>query len=262
MTLGNYTRGNTPQTERADARQVKNNAGGYVFKTDDEQRLTRFLVLGVDKGTYYVNAPKLTRENVEFLEGYIRKNARAFIDTVAAVSREGRAKSNTPAIFALALALNDAPVADNPYVRSKFNEIVRTGTHLFEFNQFVENLGGWGSAKRKAVAGWYESRTPAQQALQAVKYRQRNGWTHKDALRLSHAKPHASVAEFVLGKPFEATEETRILEGFEKAQAAKTVAEVVKAVREYNLPWEAVPTQFHNELALWKALFESGNFKG
>ena len=262
MTLSQFNRNETAQTVKARADQVKNNAGGYTFTVTDAERLRRFLILGVDAGTYYVTTPELVRKNVDFLSVFVKRDARAFIDIVAEVSKGGHAKSNTPAIFALALALNDAPAQDKAYIRGRFNEIVRTGTHLFEFSQFVENLGGWGSAKRKAVAGWYEGRTAEKQAFQVVKYRQRNGWTHKDTLRLSHAKPDANVANFALGKPFEGAEETRILEGFARVQGATTIDEVVGLVNDYGLTWEAVPTQFHKELKLWKTLFESGNLQG
>ena len=36
----------TPQTQRADETQIKNNAGGYVFALSDMDRAKRFLILG------------------------------------------------------------------------------------------------------------------------------------------------------------------------------------------------------------------------
>ena len=36
----------TAQTQRADKREVKNSAGGYVFKTKDMVQVRRFLILG------------------------------------------------------------------------------------------------------------------------------------------------------------------------------------------------------------------------
>ncbi|MGC7304367.1 TROVE domain-containing protein, partial [Mycobacteroides abscessus subsp. abscessus] len=52
----------TPQSQQADPRQVKNSAGGYTFTIDDEALLHRFLTLGTDGGTYYTNAPDLTKD--------------------------------------------------------------------------------------------------------------------------------------------------------------------------------------------------------
>lgn len=42
---------------------------------------------------------------------------------------------------------------------------------------------------RRAVAGWYNDMPAERLAYQAVKYRQRDGWSHRDALRLAHPDP-------------------------------------------------------------------------
>ena len=49
--------------------------------------------------------------------------------------------------------------------------------------------GMWGRALRKAVADWYNEKGGMALALAVTKYKQRNGWSHKDLLRLSHLKP-------------------------------------------------------------------------
>ena len=64
--------------------------------------------------------------------------------------------------------------------------VCRTSTHLFQFATFVEGFRGWGRALRRAVGGWYAARSPESLAYQAVKYRQRDGMTHRDLLRLAH----------------------------------------------------------------------------
>lgn len=45
--------------------QVRNNAGGYGWAVDKWTRLDRFLVLGSEGGTYYVEEKELTRRNAE-----------------------------------------------------------------------------------------------------------------------------------------------------------------------------------------------------
>ena len=64
--------------------------------------------------------------------------------------------------------------------------VARTGTHLFQFATYVEQFRGWGRGLRRAVAGWYTEKEAGALAYQAVKYRQRDGWTHRDLLRLAH----------------------------------------------------------------------------
>lgn len=246
------------QTEQARPDQVKNNAGGFVFKVDDKVRLERFLILGTDGGTYYASERDHTKQAVGFLTNLAASNPTLFIETVVDVSVNNRAAKNSPAIFALAVAMNHVPQTYKSAVREAVSKVCRTSTHLFEFAQYVENLGGWGRAKRGAVAGWYQSKTPDQMAFQAVKYRQRNGWTHRDLLRLSHPALGAEfvpTVNFILGK--EDAGAPRVIEGFHKVQAATTAKQVVQIVTEYNLPWEAVPTQFLNDADLWVAMVEN-----
>jgi|SRR5687767_562990 len=252
----------TVQTSQAKPEQVKNSAGGFVFKVSDQSRLERFLIIGTDGGTYYVGEQELTQDNIDFITEFLRKDAKTVIDTVVNISDNGRALRNSPAIFTLALAMNTVPEDMKSYVRQAVNKVCRTATHLFEFNQYIENLGGWGRAKRKAVAEWYTSKSPSKLAYQAIKYRQRNGWTHRDALRISHAKlgpEYAGTVNWILGKRGEwnAGNVPSIVLGFEHAQATDSIDTIVSLVHEYNLPWEAIPTQFHKEPKLWKALLES-----
>lgn len=245
-----------PQTTRVKGNQVENNAGGYVFEITPKSRVERFLILGTDSSTYYTSARDLTKQNYDFLIALSETDARSLVDTVVEVSTSGRAAKNSPAIFALAVAMNHAPEHDKAYVRAAVAKVCRTSTHLFEFAQYVENLGGWGRSKRGAVAGWYESKTPDELALQVVKYRQRDGWTHRDLLRLSHPKGlDSGILGFVLDKPTEVA--PRTIEGFRKVQAVRSAAEAIALVTEYRLPWETVPTQFLRDADLWKAFVDN-----
>lgn len=254
--LKNVNTHKTVQTERADSRQVKNNAGGFVFKVSEWDRLERFLILGTDGGTYYVKQVDLTEQNVDFVRTLLKQDVAEVISRVVDVSINARAKSNSAALFVLALAMNTDGI-DKSIVKNAVNKVARTATHLFEYTQYLENLGGWGRAKRESVANWYAEKSIEQLALQIVKYRQRNGWTHRDTLRLAHPKNlHAGIVEFALGKNHGVV--PRIIDGFEQVQVAKTSKEVVKLIEEYQLPWETIPTQWHKDLRVWRTLFEAG----
>ena len=97
----------TPQSEPMDARQVANNAGGYVFAIDDWARLDRFLVLGSDAPTYYQSARALTRENAKAVLDCLAADAARAVARIVEISVSGRAPKQDPAIFALALATLD-----------------------------------------------------------------------------------------------------------------------------------------------------------
>lgn len=250
----------TVQTRLARADQVKNNAGGFVFAVSDKDRLERFLILGTDGGTYYVNQNKLTDQNVEFVKNLIKTDEALVRNTLVDVSVNGRAYKNSPAIFTLALLFVEGQ--DKAAARAAVSKVCRTSTHLFEFAQYIENLGGWGRAKRSAVADWYQTQEVDKLAYQLVKYRQRDGWTHRDLLRLSHpVGVDSNLVNFALGKEHGLT--SRIITGFEIVQQAENEQQVLNALSSFkNLPWEAIPTQFLKSADIWKALFYNGQLNG
>lgn len=258
--LKNINNHKTAQTVKASPDQVENNAGGFVFSVSDKSRLERFLILGTDGGTFYVGEKKLTDQNVEFVKSLIAKDEKLVRETMVAVADENRAVRVSPTIFTAALLHTYGE--DKEALRAVLPKILRTSTHLFEYAQYVKNLGGWGRSKRNAVKDWYENKTADQLALQLVKYRQRNGWTHRDLLRLSHAKPEAALAQFALGKDIEG-EAPRVIKGYLSVSQAKSIKEVVSILKDYpELPWEAVPTEFHKDVELWKTLFRNGSLRG
>src|ERR671933_1150005 len=84
--------------------QVANSAGGHAWAIDDWSRLRRFLILGSAGGSYYASEWKLTRENAKTVERAVRTDGKRAVAEIVAVSRDGRAPKNDPAIFALAMA--------------------------------------------------------------------------------------------------------------------------------------------------------------
>lgn len=256
----------TPQRVRTPGRtdEVKNYAGGYVFSVSDKDRLERFLILGTDGGTYYASEQKLTGDNVKFVKDYIAKDYRGVVDALKDVAVKNRAPKNSPSLYTLALLAN-AKDGDKVYLRASgvFGDVVRTSTHLFEFANYVDSLGGWGRAKRNLISDWYTGQDAGKLAYQAVKYRQREGWTHRDLFRKVHPTGiDQRVGNFILGKEsFAGTPgvDTTILDGFTEMQAAKTVNDVIAALVGYKgLPWETIPTQFLNDRKVWETLFYNG----
>lgn len=87
-------------------------------------------------------------------------------------------------------------------------------------------------------------------------------WTHRDLLRLSHAKPDAVLAQFALGKELEG-EAPDLIKGYVAVSNSKTVKEVLSVLKDYPaLPWETIPTEFHKDAEVWKALFRNGSLRG
>lgn len=250
----------TAQAEQADPRQVRNNAGGFTFEVTPEVRLRRFLTLGTEGGTYYVNATELTAENAAIVVHFARERCADLVAEIVAISTAGRAPKQNPALFALAAASALGDEEGRRLALDALPAVARTGTHLFLFAGYVEQFRGWGRGLRRAVAGWYTAKPVDDLAYQVLKYRQREGWTHRDLLRLSHpvtdADDRKRLFDWVCGRAT-GLAGLRLIEGFERANAAAPAA-IPELVREYGLSWEMLPDAALSEAAVWEALLDNG----
>lgn len=270
----------TPQSEPiSDTTQVRNSAGGYTWALDDWGRLDRFLILGAEGGTFYLTERDLVKQNHDAVVNCIRQDGVRVVQRAIEISTAGRAPKNDPAIFVLALVTAHGETAAKALAFASLGEVCRTGTHLFHFAEYVNALRGWGRGLRKAVGRWYTGREAEELAFQAVKYRQRDGWSHADLLRLVHPKAptreHDAVFRWVLTgaeslgerevkrrirgveRPVKygaVGELPKLITAFEEAKRATSRDELVRLITAYNLPWEAVPTPWLSEAAVWEAL--------
>lgn len=249
------------QKTQAREDQVLNNAGGFVFPVSPKDRIERFLILGTDGGTFYVNEKVFTEKNFDAIKSLITQDEALVRNVMVDVAVNNRAAKTGPTIFTAAMLHHFG--VEKEELRAVLPLILRTSSHLFEYAEFVKNLGGWGRSKRNAVKDWYESKAPDQLAYQLVKYRQRNGWTHRDLLRLSHAQPDDVLARFALGKDIAPGEAPAVIEGFLAAQQVTTADEAIKVLTDYPmLTWESLPTTMHKNVDVWKTLFNNGSLKG
>jgi 60 kDa SS-A/Ro ribonucleoprotein len=272
----------TPQSQPIPgSTQVPNSAGGYSWEVDDWTRFDRFLILGAEGGTYYIAEQDLVKQNHDALVRCIKADGVRAVNRVIAISDSGRAPKNDPAIFVLALVAAHGSAEAKALAFQQLGKVCRIGTHLFHFAEYVNALRGWGRGLRNAVGRWYVSREADDLALQAVKYQQRDGWSHGDLLRLAHPKApsreHEAVFRWMLGgtdqlgerevkrkvrgeervaKYAAAGELPKLIAAFEQAKKASSRAEIVNLITEHDLPREAIPTQWLNEAAVWDALLQ------
>lgn len=262
---------NTPQTQPIPgSAQVPNSAGGFAWEVDDFTKLRRFLILGTDGGSYYASESKLTQKNAEAVTRCLKADPVRAIQEIVEISESGRAPNNDYALFALAMAasprFNDNPVARRIALDS-LPRVARIGTHLYHFLTYVQVFRGWGRGLREAVANWYESKPADKLAYQAIKYRQRDGWSHRDVLRKAHPSgvdaDHKAIYDWITDRESFVVElgneaNTHIL-GFEAAQACKTEKQLVTVLNEYpELPHEALPTELKNKPDVVMTLLEKG----
>ena len=247
--------------------QVRNDNAGFVWAVDDWARLDRFLILGSEGGSYYATERKLTRENAEAVIRCIAADGARVVARIVAVSDEGRAPKNDPALFALALC---AKLGDEPTRRAAFvalPRVARIGTHLYHFAEYIKALGGWGRGTMRAFARWYNDMDAGRLAVQAVKYQSRDGWSHRDILRKAHpvasSPQHQAIYNWMV-KGWDSVGETphpdRVLAtiwAFERAKRLKTradVRELAALIERYGLPHECVPTEMKQFPQVWEAL--------
>ena len=277
-----FNRRVTPQSQPIPgSTQVRNSGGGYSWTVDDWTRLDRFLILGAEGGTYYIGERELVKQNHDALIRCIKADGVRAVNRIVEISDSGRAPKNDPAIFALALVATHGDAAAKAHAFANLSKVCRIGTHLFHFAKYVNATRGWGRGLRHAVGHWYVDRGADDLAHQAVKYQQRDGWSHRDLLRLAHpvapSAQHDAVFRWMLAGAESLGErevkrkvrgEDRItkygatgalpkrIEAFEQAKRATHAGEIVKLIDEFDLPREAIPTQWLNEAVVWEALLE------
>lgn len=262
----------TPQDEPIPGRpgQVKNAAGGFAFQLDHWGMLDRFLILGTEGGTYYATEKSLVKENTENVRKCIAEDPTRVVSRVVEISHAGRAPKNDTALFVLALVMACPDKAAKDRVGSVLVSVARTGTHLFNFLTYVQSQRGWGPTLRKAVAGWYLSPEAERLEVQVVKYRQRDGWTHRDVLRKAHPHPShstaatAEVLKWVARNPktagvFIPSKHTPVINDFElmkhaeKNTGTNTVA-INVIQRNPKVTWEMLPSEALKSPDVWQAL--------
>ena len=258
--LSSITTRATPQTEQADAAQVRNSAGGFSFQVTDEDRALRFLILGTSGGSYYASEPQLTKENaaviIKLAAGPV--TGLDLVSLIVRVSTEGRAARQNPAIFALAVCAGSPVVQVRQAALAALRDVCRTGTHLFLFVGYVKQFRGMGRTVQRAIQDWYLAPEVDKVAYQTVKYRQREGWSHKDLLRMAKPTPNSperdALFSWIAGKPQKGFNYPAIVGAYEAAQSATQPHQWVQYVRDYNLPWEALPDAALGHREVWEAL--------
>ena len=247
-----------------------NRAGGYVFQVDSWQQMKRFLILGTEAGTYYAGEREMTVENAKNVIACVKKDGVRAVRLIVDTSVQGNAPKNDPAIFALALAVTHGDTETKALAYTSIVAVCRTGTHLFQFCEMVGMMRGWSRGLRTGVATFYTMRQADDLARQLLKYRQREGWTHRDVLRLTHPKAPArgavqSLLKYAVGKA--ETAKSDLVKAYEELKALgaesfkdgrftnlKDGKRALKLIVDHGMTWEMVPTDMLATTIVWETL--------
>lgn len=283
--VGHIGRLETPQSEPIPGeQQIANAAGGYVYQIDKWARLERFLILGTDGGTYYASEKKLTRENATVVDACAAEDAARTVRTIVEISDAGRAAKNDPAILALAIVASSADTSTRALALAELPKVCRIPTHLFHFLAYCKAMRGWSRGLRRAVREWYARWDVDHLAFEVAKYQQRDGWSNRDAFRLSHLElpePQQAVMRWAMGLPLGEREVAKknanatfkyraagelpaILRAYDEIKALvekdsatrATLDKVVEYITTYKLTREMLPSETLNSPLVWDALLD------
>ncbi|XP_041133112.1 60 kDa SS-A/Ro ribonucleoprotein isoform X1 [Polyodon spathula] len=269
-----------PQSLPLNEKQALNSAGGFTWEVNDMTRLRRFLCYGSEGGTYYIKEQQLALENALVLIRLIEDGRGVeVVQEIKTFCLEGRAARTNPALFALAVCSQHSDIKTKQAAFRAVGEVCQLPTHLFTLIQFKKDLkegmkcGMWGRALRKTVADWYNEKDAMCLAMAVTKYKQRNGWSHKDLLRLSHMKPAneglALVAKYIT-KGWKAVQTVynekensdyirkvmQYLEAVEKVKHTTDELEVIHLIEEHKLVREQLLTSHLKSKEVWKTLLK------
>ena len=201
-----------PQWFRIDPDQVQGLAGGFVWQISDKEQVTRYLIIGSEGGNFYQTPQQVSSQCASCVLRMTRTpdNFKWLCDTIREVSIEGRAAKQESILLALATIIVFAPT---PSAKTEalaiVSDCVRILTHLYMLMGYIKifsNAGhpaltsatsaptvvigsGIGRGIRRVFGEYFYSRTGIEIANLITKYKNREGWTIKDVLRLIHINP-------------------------------------------------------------------------
>ena len=238
-----------------------------VMPADIWNRLERFLILGSEAGTYYVQPRPLTTRNAPAVLECLKTDGLRVVRTLIESSTRRRAPRTEPALFVLALAASPAFADANTIsaALAALPVVAPSGAGLCSFGALVEDLRGWGRSLRTAVADWYLAKPASELANQMLDHPPRGSWQHRDLLRMSHPKAatpaHNALFQWAvdgelghLATPRILADDLRLIQAFELVKKSAGEDEIVRLIEDHRLTDRMIPSQWKNSARVWEAL--------
>ena len=194
--------------------QVANNAGGFSFQLPLEQEWMRYLIIGSksENGNFYQTGGQISTCVSRCILAAVASpdTCKHLVADILDVSVKGRAAKQEMTMLALATVI---VFSEDPECKrlglAAIQDVCRIPTHWFMLLKYIRELSqdkkkpgkGMGAGVRSAFTRLYTSRTGPELAVLLTKYKNREGWTHKDVISLLHINPsdmHDDGARMVL----------------------------------------------------------------
>ena len=182
--------------------QVANNAGGFSFPLPLEQEWMRYLIIGSksENGNFYQSGGQISTCISRCILAAVETPAtcKKFLADIIDVSVKGRAAKQEMTMLALAAMIVFSPdVECKRAALDAVQSVCRIPTHWFMLLKYIRELSqdkktpgkGMGAGVRAAFTKLYTSRTGPELAVLLTKYKNREGWTHRDVISLLHINP-------------------------------------------------------------------------
>ena len=131
---------------------------------------------------------ELTEDFIEVIKQAVATDPNRVSEEILYAS-DGRSINNSAPILALVLLSMGETAAAKQAFLEIFPQVVRTGSHFYEWLNYTKSLRGFGRIIRQAGTAWLSREDVKALAYQFLKYQQRHGFQHRDVLRLFHVKP-------------------------------------------------------------------------
>jgi 60 kDa SS-A/Ro ribonucleoprotein len=246
-----------------------NSAGKEVYKVSDFEQLRRFLFLGSEGGSYYISEKALTKVNLTSLERLLADEANhdVVIKMIEEYSHKAFKKDYLVYALARVCSYGNEELRKRAYALLPVVCVIPTNLFLFvdtykrcskEFNGST----GWNALHKQELRKWYVTKPRLTLAYQMTKYKNRNGWTQADLLKLIHIKPRDEcddemlryfVKDEVPSSPAK-SEALLFLTEIEALKQSSDEKHVIAQVKKWKLAWEHVPNQFMKSAEVMNAL--------
>ena len=237
-----------------------------------EELLKRFLLIGTENGSYYVSEKDLTITHVQSLENLLKEDYTKVINIINKYYLSVYKKDYLLFVIARCCADKNKDLRIHAY--EYMLEICKTPTQLFLFIELYEKINkilnkstGWNKLQKEYISKWYLTKQPMDLAYLITKYKNRNQWTHKDVLKLSHIKAHTNSHDSLFAYI------TRDYDIFKEKNSDLDLLEYIRAyevlnstddedlaialINQHNFVREHVSTKLLNNVHVWNALLKN-----
>ena len=256
--------------------EVLNSCGRQVFQISDVERVKRFLSLGCSNGTYYICTKDLMQEHIECIECMLDdiEKRNILLELIGEYVKGNKCKKQEPLVYLLARCCTYS-IGDNSMLefRNKayelLSDVCTTASTLMMFIDFSKkcskkysNSSGWNNLHKRAISKWYTSKDPFSLLFQMTKYKERNGYKHRDVLRLCHIVPSSLDMQVVFNYIVKetgsndmcSTKTKDFIKDLEilKLDMKKNI--IVDTINKWQLAREHLPNTWLNDKHVWIAL--------